>query len=211
LFQDRKGKIDAGFGKLAFTTPPLAAYHSVDAKYTTTDLARELKTWALFGPPLGRTWQPSPEDLKRFPEVRPLVSNPWTILSPTQPSKGPGQVAVDLPEPLNSPVTQAVAQEHDRPVPTVPAWDRTPFAKGDADIWVATAFADYERLVAREHALRESREGKGRSNAKLSSDDRDRLAVQLFAYRSNYLAGARAVKEVPLAKTWRDLVQSAWY
>jgi hypothetical protein len=53
LFEKHKGRIDADFGKEAFTTPPLAAYHSVDAKFTTTDLAKDLKTWALFGPPLG--------------------------------------------------------------------------------------------------------------------------------------------------------------
>jgi hypothetical protein len=54
LYDRHKGAIDEEFGKLAFTTPPVAAYHSLDAKFTTTDLARDLKTWALFGPPLGR-------------------------------------------------------------------------------------------------------------------------------------------------------------
>src|SRR5262249_10595045 len=52
LFREHKGQIDVEFGKLAFTTPPLAAYHSLDAKFTTADLAKDLKTWALFGPPL---------------------------------------------------------------------------------------------------------------------------------------------------------------
>ena len=57
---DRKNKaIDADFGFQAFTTPPLAASHSLDAKFTTTAMARELETWAKFGPPLGRTWEPT--------------------------------------------------------------------------------------------------------------------------------------------------------
>ena len=43
LYDKHKGKIDADFGKLAFTTPPLAAYHSLDAKFTTTDMAKKLK------------------------------------------------------------------------------------------------------------------------------------------------------------------------
>ena len=96
-----KGKIDADFGKLAFTTPPLAAYHSVDAKFTTTDLAKDLKTWALFGPPLGRTWQPTFEERQRFPEVQPLVSNPWTILHPAAPirEKQALPLALDLHNP----------------------------------------------------------------------------------------------------------------
>jgi hypothetical protein len=211
LFHEHKGKIDVPFGKLAFTTPPLAAYHSVDAKFTTTDLAKELKTWALFGPPLGRTWQPSPEERKRFPEVQPLVSNPWAILGPTEPSKETGPVAVDLPEPLNSPTRSAVLQEEDRPLPMVPAWHGTLLPKTDADIWLVTAFADYERIVAREHALSAHREPKDGRHQGLTSEDRDRLAAQLFAHRSDYLAGARAGVDTALAKTRADLTQSDWY
>ena len=57
---DRKNKaIDVEFGFMAFTTPPLSAAHSLDAKFTTTKMARELKTWAKFGPPLGLTWEPT--------------------------------------------------------------------------------------------------------------------------------------------------------
>ncbi len=44
------------------------------------DMAKELKTCALFGPPLGRTWEPTIEERKKYPEIQPLVSNPWTIL-----------------------------------------------------------------------------------------------------------------------------------
>ena len=40
---DRKNKaIDVNFGFMAFTTPPLSAAHSLDAKFTTTAMAREL-------------------------------------------------------------------------------------------------------------------------------------------------------------------------
>src|SRR5262249_13199861 len=59
LYQENGGKIGVGFGKLASTPPPVAAYPSLDAKFTTTDMAKEMKSWALFGPPLGRTWQPT--------------------------------------------------------------------------------------------------------------------------------------------------------
>ena len=71
---DRKNKtIDVDFGFLAFTTPPLAASHSLDAKFTTTAMARELTTWAKFGPPLGQTWEPTDAERSRFPEMMPLV------------------------------------------------------------------------------------------------------------------------------------------
>jgi hypothetical protein len=211
LFQQNRGKIDASFGKLAFTTPPLAAYHSVDAKFTTTDLAKQLKTWALFGPPLGRTWQPGPEEQKRYPEIRPLVSNPWTILCPQQLAPAPSLAAVDVPESLDTPLRSAARLEEDRPLHTVPAWHGTLLPKTDADIWLAAAFANYERIVAREHAVREHH-AKGSSNGgSLTSRDRDRLAAQLYGYRSGYLAGARSATDTPLAKTRASLAQSDWY
>ncbi len=81
---DRKTKaIDVDFGFMAFTTPPLAAAHSLDAKFTTTAMARELASWAKFGPPMGHTWEPSDAERHRFASIHPLVPNDWTILRPT--------------------------------------------------------------------------------------------------------------------------------
>src|SRR5262245_3584299 len=74
LFEKHRGKIDEAFGFVAFSTPPLAAFPSCDAKFTTADLAKRLESWALFGPPLGKTWDSSPDDRKKYPEVQPLVS-----------------------------------------------------------------------------------------------------------------------------------------
>jgi Phospholipase B len=47
LYREHRGRIDADFGKLAFTSTPLAYHSSCDAKFTTSDLARDLKTSAL--------------------------------------------------------------------------------------------------------------------------------------------------------------------
>src|SRR3990172_6681490 len=80
LYRKHKGKMGVEFAKEAFTTPPICASASVDAKFTTTDLARDLKSWAIFGPPRGKTWLPTDEEKKKYPEVDPLVSNPWTVL-----------------------------------------------------------------------------------------------------------------------------------
>ena len=49
LYQRHKGKIDGDYGRLAFTTPPLASYHSLDAKYTTSDMAKDLNHEAVQG------------------------------------------------------------------------------------------------------------------------------------------------------------------
>ncbi len=209
LYHKYKGKIGVEFGKEAFTTPPLAAAHSLDAKFTTTDLARELKSWALFGPPLGRSWQPTATERQRYPEVKPLVSNPWTILHAAAPpltptplpsgERGRGEgVAVDL----DSLKTSESAKR--RTLLQPPAWHGTLLPASDGDIWLAVAFAEYERLFAREKALRaEHRE--------LTAADQDELAVALFAYRSAYLSAVRARGDIPLAKIRADLASDEWY
>jgi hypothetical protein len=207
LYHKHKGKIGVAFGKEAFTTPPIAAFPSLDAKFTTTDLARHLKSWALFGPPLGRTWEPTFQQRQRFPEIKPLVSNPWTILSGDPPPKSTGKtlVAVDLPR-IKSPLEDAFAQEAHKPLLNVPAWHGTLLPKSDGDIWLATASADYERIVAKEKAMKErSKDGQ------LTDADRDELAVDLFAYQSAYRSAVRTAGDRPLASIKADLTHDEWY
>jgi hypothetical protein len=208
LYAKHKGRIDAGFGKEAFTTPPVAAYHSLDAKFTTTAMAGELKTWALFGPPLGHTWQPTQEERSRYPEIRPLVSNPWTVLHVNPPPREevPSFPVADLPNRLETKVEAAVREEEHKPLQTVPAWHGTLLPATDADTWLAAAFADYEKIVSQEKALRERA-----ANGNLTVADRDRVAVDLFAHRVGYLTGANALGAVPLAETRSDLTQDHWY
>ncbi len=71
LYEAHKGKISEAFGFEAFTTPPIAGSPSCDAKFTTSAMARDLKTWALFGPPLGRTWEPTEADARSAPQHPP--------------------------------------------------------------------------------------------------------------------------------------------
>jgi hypothetical protein len=215
LYDRYRGKIDADFGKLAFTTPPLAAFHSVDAKFTTTDLAKQLKTWALFGPPLGRTWEPTFEERQRYPEARPLVSNPWAILHAKPPAaeKASGPAVVDLhnPERPKPDMTERAEKEKERQrreqqPPTVAAWHGTLLPATDADTWLAVGFAAYEKVVALEKAL-----AKQHDDGQLTRDDRDRLALALFACRADYELGSRAAPEQPLARTKADVRQNDWY
>jgi hypothetical protein len=217
LYDRYKGKIDEGFGKVAFTTPPIAAYRSVDAKFTTTDLAKQLKTWALFGPPLTRTWQPTFDERQRFPEVQPLVSNPWTVLHAAAPApqKDRGPIALDLHNPEDGrrrldprPDREEAAGRGGRrsgEAQGPPAWHGTLLPRSDADTWLVTAFANYERIVSMENGMRR------RGDGKVSPEDRDRLAVALFEQRSEYELGRRAHPEVPLLKTRADVRQSDWH
>jgi hypothetical protein len=212
LYEKHKGRIDADFGKEAFTTPPIAAYHSLDAKFTTTDLAKELKTWALFGPPLGRTWQPTQEERQRYADIKPLVSNPWTILHAGRPAPRPadkGYPIADLRQQQDGPRETGDRPNEDRQPPTVPAWHGTLLPAADADTWLATAFADYERLYARARAPQQGERGRGKDGP--PSGDRERLGLDLFGWRANYLFGARAGGEVALDKTRASVAQADWY
>jgi hypothetical protein len=213
LYDAHKGKIDADFGKLAFTTPPLAAFHSVDAKFTTTDMAKDLKTWALFGPPLGRAWHPSFNDRQNYPEVQPLASNPWTVLHAGAPPdvKAAGPAVVDL--------TAEVAEAgptgrprrggpRDGGDPTTgPAWHGTLLPAEDSDVWLATAFAQYERVVALEKGFRKRSAGR----TELLPFERERLSVALYGYRADYFLGSRAAPEMPLSKTKADVRHDEWF
>ena len=156
LFNRNRGKISEAFGFEAFSTPPLVAFPSCDAKFTTSTLAKDLKTWALFGPPLGRTWTPSESDREEQPSIQPLVAHEWTLIDvkgvtipPVRETSGSKPKAVDL-----EPFPKKEEPLHVELKATHPfAWRGTLLPKKDADIWLATAFADFEKVVALEHAI----------------------------------------------------------
>ena len=79
----------------------------------------------------------------------------------------------------------APPKDDDPEIHTVAAWHGTILPKTDADVWLAAGFADYERIVALEEAL------KKKSDGKLTKADRDRLAVAINAYRANGEAAQR--------------------
>jgi hypothetical protein len=95
-----KGKIDSDAGKAAFTSEELALPHSLDAKITTTTLAKDLASIALYGPPTGRVRRPTAEDRHRHPNIQPLVAHPWTVLTINPPPKtAPAEDTEAKPEP----------------------------------------------------------------------------------------------------------------
>jgi hypothetical protein len=113
-------------------------------------MAKKMETWAMYGPPTGGTWNPRKDENEKYPEIKPLVANPWTILGTTAPQPGAGHeaptVAGVAPEP------KAKGKRGGGGTNTAPAWHGTLLPQSDGDIWLAMAFADYERLVATEHA-----------------------------------------------------------
>lgn len=80
-FEKYNGKIDEAAAKDAFTSPALALPHSLDAKFTTTALAKDVAAHAIYGPPTGKTWNPTKRDKDNYPDIKPLVAHPWTVLT----------------------------------------------------------------------------------------------------------------------------------
>ena len=156
LFHKRSGKIDEAFGFEAFSTPPIVGFPSCDAKYTTAAMAKDLKSWALFGPPLGRTWTSSESDREELPSVQPLVAHDWTLLDvqsiklpPVKAKSETKHLAVDLE--MFPKKEDALQVEFGGNHPF--AWRGTLLPNTDADIWLAAAFSDFEKLVALEQAV----------------------------------------------------------
>jgi hypothetical protein len=151
LYHAHKGRIGVEFGKEAFTSPNIATVNAaLDAKFTTTAMAKEMKSWALYGPPTGTPWQPTQQEKDQYPEIKGLVNNPWTVLGTSAPAANVGRAAPMIAgaKPEGKPKGKGAGQAGILP----PAWRGTLLPASDADIWLAIAFADYERLVSAERA-----------------------------------------------------------
>ena len=101
-----------------------------------------------------------------------------------------------------------VASDHEPERINTPSWHGTILPESDADIWLASAFADYERIVAREKAIKAHAAG-----GKLGIRDRERLALALFAPTSRYLTAVarRGGHDIALSEVHADLRSDEWY
>ncbi len=208
LYRKHKGKIGVEFAKEAFTTPPICAFSSADAKFTTTVLASELKSWAIFGPPRGKTWLPTDDEKKKYPEVDPLVSNPWTVLHGNAPLGAElAQAAADLRDDGEGRGSDEDGDRRgDQTAPNKLVWRGTVLPKSDGDIWLAAAFADYHRTVAKEHGMLSVSDG-----GCLCATDLSKLATSLYSARSRYMSAAARVGDTPLASIQSDDTRREWY
>lgn len=174
LYDAHRGRIDEDFAVKAFTTAPLASRTSLDAKFTTTALARDLRSRALFGPPLGRVWRPLPEAAAEDPALRPLVPNDWTVLGPAAAPAAPPAAVEDL-----GTGTPAAADPLPDNAGESPLWRGTLLPASDADHWLAAGSATLAGILAESAAATVSGPG---------DPLRDLL---LFGQRSRYLAAVR--------------------
>lgn len=204
LYRQHAGKIDANFGFEAFRTPPLVGKPSCDAKFTASALASEMKTWALFGPPLGRTWEPTRGEVGRYgQQVRPLVSNDWTMISVAAPPPAGNAQPVDLD-------TLAEVDEEDledAKAHVAPVWRGTILPKSDADVWLAVAFSEYERIVRLEKALIKHAAGKP-----LSRRAKERIELAIWnAQAKSERAALRLGSDPELDQVRSDAASNEWY
>jgi hypothetical protein len=192
FYEKYRGKIDPEAAKVAFGAPPLAAPSSLDAKVTTTALAGELAAHALYGPPTGRTWTPGVKETVRFPDIRPLVSHPWTVVTTNPPpSKSDGRKVADLSEKATPslPFSERIEPEEDPE--TEPAWHGTVLPKDDNSQWLIGAIAPYERIVALSKTI-EKRDG--------AAAAAERMELDLFAYRADWRASQAAAERRPAVR-----------
>ena len=200
MYDEGKGSIDLDFARRLLTTPEIASAYAVDAKYTNSKLASNFQTWASFGPPVGSVWLPTAAERKKYPAIQPLIKNPWTVLGSAAPA------ASDHDAPEDSPHLNRINVSAPAKVVTEPAWHGTLLPAQDSDIWLTTAFANYERIVAQDRLNRLQRKpGTG------ARDDLKELGVELSYYRALYAQGARAGQDFALAQTKTSFRDTNWY
>ena len=216
LYEQNKGSIGPDFARLAFGRPPLAKRESCDAKFTTSEMALSLKSFAHWGDPYGRLWEPSAKEREEYSKVHAIVPCDWTILTTDPPPATSAQksaVAVDLKE-RGSDERSEVADQHDDddkgPAPL--AWHGTLLPASDGDIWLTSAFATFQEYVARERDLLKGHAKDAKDTwAQLTSAEREELAVRLFAVRSAVMTTGAARQPVALRKIRFDASDDAWF
>jgi Phospholipase B len=200
LYHQHKGNIGIEFAKEAFTSPIIAAPSSLDAKFTTTAMAKKLESWALYGPPTGKTWNPTKMEKEKYPEIKPMVSNPWTVLGTLAPPTGIGEEVTVTTAANGEPKGKGKKGMGGFSGNLPPAWRGTLLPQSDGDIWLAIAFADYERLVATERAA--VKKGETEEAA------RDNLDKSVATLRQTY---TNAKLDVPLADIKLNTMKDDWY
>lgn len=207
MYKKYKGKIDGDFARMMLTKPQIVLSMSADAKYTTSEMAKNLSTAAMFGPPAGEGRFPSESDTKNYPEMIPLIPNNWTQLTRLDADALPAEpkeAAVDLPDPNKSfPELPEVKKDN---LKLKPVWQGTLLPKTDADLWLTTAFANYERVMEYETAFQAKH-----PKTPLTADEQKQQAKRVFNYYSRYEIAVRSSHDFPLSSTKQTLWDDQWF
>jgi hypothetical protein len=196
MYQQYKGKIDEGFGFLAFRTAPLVSASTMDSKVTTSEMASEMMTWALFGKPNQREWVPTPQQKNDFAGNDGLYSSGYKLFQ-AHPNDQVKLLTSDAPK--ATAIASASAGDQNRGGGRrgrrsgggAPAkdylWKGWILPASDADIWLTAGSAAYYEV--------------------LNGNDLERA---LDSYRAQYRAAALEGDQ-PLSKLASSTKSSTWH
>jgi len=197
MYQSYKGKIDEGFAALAFRTAPLVSSTTMDAKIATSEMAKRMMTWALFGKPNQREWVPSPMQKDQFAANDGLYSSGYRLfqghpadaikmLLDAAPKASPisAQTAGDMPGGRGGRRggrggTSASSNEN--------LWKGWILPASDTDVWLTAGATGYHSVAG-------------------TSD----VDMRIEAFRAQYRAAALD-GEQPLSKIAASTISSNWH
>ncbi len=195
MYQSYKGKIDEGFAALAFRTAPLVSATTMDAKIATSEMAKRMMTWALFGKPNQREWVPSPMQKEQFAANDGLYSSGYRLF------QGHPADAIKMTldgAPKASAITAQAGEggggrggrrggRGGASTSDEKLWKGWILPASDSDVWLTKGAAEYHAVAA-------------------SAD----LDKHLEAFRAQYRAAALN-GEQPLSKLTQSTTSSNWH
>lgn len=196
MYRQYKGKMDEGFAALAFRTAPLVSSTTMDAKIASSEMAKRMMTWALFGKPNQREWAPSAMQKDSFAANDGLYSSGYRLF------QGHPADAIKMlldGAPKASAITvqtsngengggrgrrggRGGASESDEKL-----WKGWILPASDADVWLTAGAAEYHSIAR-------------------GSDVEKKLESYCAEYRAAALDG-----EQPLSKIAQSTMSSNWY
>jgi len=213
---DGTGAIDLRWGTRAFATPPICTAHALDAKVTTSDMARRLMTWACFGHPNGTAWEPTDTEKRAFDDAAPIVSSGWTLVR-VDPEL-PVAAAASTPTPTMPMSAEAerpkgdVAADDDEEDPPAfeppffePAWRGSFSAAGDGDLWLAAGAPSYYAVAEIEQRAQLAADPK--ATAKATRE----VARRLGLLRARWHAATLRDADRPLAALRFEFASDHWH
>jgi hypothetical protein len=193
MYQQYKGKIDEGFAALAFRTAPLVSSTTMDAKIASSEMAKRMMMWALFGKPNQREWVPSPWQKEDFAANNGLYSSGYRLFQ--------GHPADAIKMLLDgAPKAAAIGEQAaggdgggrgvhhgDASPENDNLWKGWILPASDADVWLTAGATEYHRVAG-------------------AKEMDKRLEAVRASYRAAALEG-----EQPLSKIAASTMSSNWH
>ncbi|MGA3186028.1 MAG: C45 family autoproteolytic acyltransferase/hydrolase [Bryobacteraceae bacterium] len=193
MYQQYKGKIDEGFAALAFRTAPLVSSTTMDAKIASSEMAKRMMMWALFGKPNQREWVPSAMQKDQFAANDGLYSSGYRLFQghPADAIKmlldgAPKASAITAKE-GGSEGGRGGRRGRGDSAANENLWKGWILPASDSDVWLTAGATEYHAIAGEKDAEK-----------------------RLEAFRAQYRAAALA-GEQPLSKITASTTSSSWH